>query len=220
MDQLKELFEKYHYADQKWHIIIPILIGLCIPGYLFYSSSSVLLQDAAEALGQHQASKDKFEQALQRSQNVDQLKKKKDEIELLAKDLQEITPEKLQIDSILKKVYSTARDNQVKMSSFLPGKAATVAAVEPAAATDGKDVVKSRYSESVIKIIADGNFTRVAKFMDDLLHHKQLFHLRNISINRTGNAALRGNPTELARVVARANIQVKTNFDLVVYTSK
>lgn len=218
MDQLNDIFERYRFSEKKWHIIIPVIIGLLIPAYQFYSKYGVKQKEFLEIRGQHQASKTQFEEALKKSQNIPELEKKRDEVELLKADLLEQTPSDLNIDGVLKKIHEAAKNNDVEVISFQPRGQSGVASVSKKK-NKGKDKVSLSYTENLIKIRADGSFTRVAKFMDDLLHYRQVFHLRNIELNRKSIPKVGKNSTDTERVLARSSIKVDSSFDLIVYTS-
>lgn len=218
MDAIKNLIEKYRYADKKYQIFIPILIGLAL-GYYFYDST-VPTQIEVLEISQKAAdnAKQQYGEAFKKKDQIKKLEADLEKAETLLSDLSKRLPNEVDIDLVLDNVAKLAIKTDMNIAAVEPMTPTNEVAPNPGAKGDP---AKS-FTENIVKMGISGRFKDTVRFFDELLHLEKVVNINNIRMRSEIRADGGSNAEEDSNATNRRlrdNTIVNTSFEIITFRS-
>ncbi len=218
MDAIKNLLEKYRYADKKYQVIIPLILGLALAYYFYDSTVPTQIEVLDISQKAMEKAKADFGEASKKKNQIAKLEADLETAESLLRDLTKRLPNEVDIDLVLDNVAKLAIKTEINIAAVEPQGAPPAAAPNPAA----KGEQTKSFIENIVRMGISGRFKDTVRFFDELLHLEKVVNINNIRMQSTVRGGDEDNPDEdnnaaLRRI--RDNTVINTTFEIITYRS-
>lgn len=213
-----DILQKYKLLPIWARSAVAIFIGILPGAYKYFDQGADFEDRLVEIQGHEQVAREKFETARKRKAGLPKLEEQLAFIEEQLTKAKQMLPDQYVIEEILEKTATIAKSTDVTLNRFKP---------MPEVPHSDEQY---QYVELPIDTEVEGEFHKIAKFLDKLVHLEQSIFVRRLVMVPIigaqpfsavpGSKALgtpdQPSPFELARDT-REKIREKANFSLVVY---
>jgi Tfp pilus assembly protein PilO len=197
LDSLKERYKKHRLI---YRLIFMALLGL-VPGlYIYLDQGSVAEADRETASTEVEAAKEQFEKSKKRREDMPKLEEQLAFTEEQLEKAKAKIPDTIQINEILQKIATIAKELDVQLRDF-----------DPDAELPGEGAF--RFIKMPIKIKVSGPFVQVVSFFDRIVHLEKIILVQDVTMegneiedDRSGDALVPPGGAKMT-LVQKANAQ-------------
>lgn len=165
---VKELIERYKAMPVRNRMLSVAGAGLLMPAYSYINDLPPLEEQLVAVQGEQSEAQRKFEKVEQERKNLPKLEEELKFVEGQLTKAKALLPERIQIEDILQKTASLAKETNVKLRDFTPG-------------AEQEIVGDYRYAEVPVALSISGSFVNIMGFYDRLVHLGSNVRLRGLT---------------------------------------
>lgn len=188
---VKELLERYKVMPVRNRMLAVAGAGLLMPVYTYVNDLPPLEEQLVAVQGEQSEAQRKFEKVEQERKNLPKLEEELKFVQDQLSRAKALLPERLQIEEILQKTASLARETHVKLRDFTPASELEISG-------------DYRYAEVPVGLSIAGSFVNIMGFYDRLVHLGSNVRLRGLTF--TPQRVLAGSGTIASDMEAKVTL--------------